>query len=77
MLAWGKLKRLCVIVDQNFCLFLPSGAILSKNCFVKHAMHLLFREQKVKIGMGLTLRWESVQGVQITVNGLYTPVITT
>ena len=48
--AWGKLTRLCVLVDVIFSLFLSSGA------FVKRATHLYFRNQKLKIGMGLILR---------------------
>ena len=31
--ALGKLKRLYVLVDQNFYLFLPFETILGKNCF--------------------------------------------
>ena len=30
--------------------------ILGKNCFVKCATHLQFREQKAKIGMGLIVK---------------------
>ena len=44
---------------------------MGKNCFVKHATHLSFLEQQVKIGMELILRWRSAQGVQSTVNGCY------
>ena len=38
--AWGKLNKLCVLVDYNFSLFLPFGVVLSKNCFVEHVTHL-------------------------------------
>ena len=51
---------------------LPFWEILGKNCFVKRAMDLQFRTQKVTIEMGLILRLGSVQGAQSIVNGLYT-----
>ena len=38
--AWGKQKRLCVLVEIIFSLVLPFGAIMDKNCFVKRATHL-------------------------------------
>ena len=44
--AWGKLERLCALVEKNCSLFLTYGAILNKNCFVKRATQLQFREQK-------------------------------
>ena len=67
--TWGKLKGFEFWVIK-FSLFLTFGEILGENCFVKCATHLLFRELKLKIGMGLILRWGSVQGVQSIVNGL-------
>ena len=66
----GKLDRLCVLVDLIFSLYFPFGEILGKNGFVKRVTHWYFRKQKVKIGMGLILRWRSAQVIQSTVNGL-------
>ena len=43
--------------------------------FCKECDHLQFREQAVKIGMGLILRWGSVQGVQGAINVLPQPPI--
>ena len=51
---------------QNFSLFLPFGAILDKNCFVKSATHFWFRKQEVKKALTVF----KIEGLQSTVNGL-------
>ena len=49
---------------------MTSQAVLD-HLAVKRATHSQFREQKVKIGMGLILRLELVKDIQSIVNGLY------